>query len=93
LIRKIFIKQGLLIGVIGTVIGNILAFLVSFMLERYKIISLPEEIYYIDKIPIKITPEIFLIVSASTIIITFLATLYPSQRASKLNPSQVLRNE
>ncbi|MDY6820127.1 MAG: ABC transporter permease, partial [Deferribacterota bacterium] len=40
LIRKIFIKQGLLIGVIGTVIGNILAFLVSFILERYKIISL-----------------------------------------------------
>lgn len=93
LIRKIFIRQGLLIGLIGTIIGNVLALIISFVLERYKIITLPEEIYYMDRIPIKISPEIFVIVSIAAILITFLSTLYPSRKASRLNPAEALRNE
>lgn len=93
LIRKIFIRQGLLIGLIGTFIGNVLALIISFILEHYKIITLPEEIYYMDRIPIKITPEIFVIVSVAAIFITFVATLYPSKKASRLNPAEALRNE
>lgn len=93
LIRKIFIRQGLLIGLIGTIIGNILALIISFVLEHYKIITLPEEIYYMDRIPIKITPEIFIIVSIAAILITFVSTLYPSKKASRLNPAEALRNE
>ena len=93
LIRKIFIRQGLLIGLIGTIIGNLLALVISFILERYRIITLPEEIYYMDRIPIKIAPEIFVIVSIAAILITFLSTLYPSRKASRLNPAEALRNE
>ena len=93
LIRKIFIRQGFLIGIIGTVVGNVLALIISYVLEHYKIITLPEEIYYMDRIPIKSSPEIFIIVSIAAIIITFLSTLYPSKKASRLNPAEALRNE
>ncbi len=93
LIRNIFIRQGFLIGIIGTVVGNVLALIISYVLEHYKIITLPEEIYYMDRIPIKSSPEIFVIVSIAAIIITFLSTLYPSKKASRLNPAEALRNE
>jgi lipoprotein-releasing system permease protein len=46
-----------------------------------------------DRIPIKITPEIFIIVSIAAILITFVSTLYPSKKASRLNPAEALRNE
>jgi len=82
-----------LIGIIGTVVGNVLALIISYVLEHYKIITLPEEIYYMDRIPIKSSPEIFIIVSIAAIIITFLSTLYPSKKASRLNPAEALRNE
>lgn len=93
LVRGIFIRQGLLIGAAGVVIGNILAIIACYILENYKLITLPEDIYYMDRIPIKIVPEIFLIVSISAMIITYISTLYPSKRASRINPAEALKNE
>lgn len=92
-IRNIFIRQGLFIGVVGVLIGNIIGYIICYILENYKIISLPEDIYYMDRIPVKIVPEVFLIVSISAILITFLSSIVPSIHASKLDPIEALRNE
>ncbi|BAI79965.1 lipoprotein-releasing system permease protein [Deferribacter desulfuricans SSM1] len=93
LIRKIFVKQGLFIGIVGTIIGDILGYLICFILEKYKIISLPEDIYYMDRIPVKIMPEVFIIVSICAVIITYFSSIYPAKQAAKLDPVELLRNE
>ncbi|MGA1846721.1 lipoprotein-releasing ABC transporter permease subunit [Deferribacter abyssi] len=93
LIRKVFVKQGLFIGIVGTVIGNILGYLICVILEKYKIISLPEDIYYMDRIPVKIMPSVFMIVTVSAIIITYISSIFPSRQAAKLDPIELLRNE
>lgn len=92
-IRKIFIRQGMMIGVAGTIIGNIIAYIICYVLENYKIISLPEDVYFMDRIPVKIVPEVFLIVSVSAIVITYLSSLVPSIHAAKFDPIEALRNE
>ena len=92
-IRNIFIRQGLFIGTVGILVGNVIGYIICYILENYKIISLPEDIYYMDRIPVKIVPEVFLLVSISAIVITFLSSIIPSIHASKLDPIEALRNE
>ena len=92
-VKKIFIKQGLMIGIFGTVIGNVLAYVICFILKNYKIISLPEDIYFLDSIPIKITPDVFILVTIAAILITLLSCIYPSIQATREDPVEALRNE
>lgn len=93
LIRNIFIRQGLVIGLVGILIGNIIGYIICYILENYKIISLPEDVYFMDRIPVKIVPEVFILVSICAIIITFLSSIVPSIHASKMDPIEALRNE
>ncbi len=92
-IMHIFMLQGFIIGFIGTLLGTILGLLTCFLLKKYKFISLPKDVYYISTLPVEINMlKIFIIVGAS-ILICFLATIYPSWQAAKLKPSQILRYE
>ncbi|AEI15444.1 lipoprotein releasing system, transmembrane protein, LolC/E family [Flexistipes sinusarabici DSM 4947] len=93
LIKNIFIKQGLYIGVVGTVFGNIIAYVICFVLKRYKLIELPADVYYMDSIPIKIVPEVFLLVTVCAIFITFISSIIPARQAAKMDPIEALRNE
>ncbi|MFQ5455065.1 MAG: lipoprotein-releasing ABC transporter permease subunit [Nitrospirota bacterium] len=90
-IMKIFMINGLVIGIMGTIIGIPLGYGVCALLERF--ISLPGDIYYISHIPVRIRILDILLVSSSAIIISFLSTLYPSWQAAKLNPVDALRYE
>ncbi|HYQ47745.1 MAG TPA: lipoprotein-releasing ABC transporter permease subunit [Thermodesulfovibrionales bacterium] len=92
-IMAIFMLQGLFIGFIGTAIGIIGGYALGFILNRYQIIRLPADVYYLSHLPVKMSAFDFVTVSLSAIIISFLATLYPAWQAAKLNPVEPLRYE
>lgn len=100
-IMKIFVLEGLIIGVIGTVLGVLSGLLVSFNLEP--IINLVQkvtgknffskEIYYLDHFPSHVVMSDVLIISVTAIFISFVATLYPAWQASRMLPAEALRYE
>jgi lipoprotein-releasing system permease protein len=93
MVRKIFALEGLLIGVAGTGAGMILGGLLCFLLGRYQFIKLPSDVYYISTLPVDLSPGILVLVGASSILICFLATLYPSRQASLVDPAEAIRYE
>ncbi|MEI8181304.1 MAG: lipoprotein-releasing ABC transporter permease subunit [Desulfomonile sp.] len=92
-IMRIFIVQGMVVGVVGTFLGALAGLGGAALLSRYSIIELPEEIYTISKLPVAIEPSDVLIICAVALTICFLATLYPSIRAARLEPVEALRYE
>jgi lipoprotein-releasing system permease protein len=92
-IMTIFMLQGLIIGIIGTIIGVSGGYLLNNLLDKYQIIKLPPDVYYLSHLPVKMKLIDFLSVSLSAITISFLATLYPARQAAKLNPVEPLRYE
>ncbi len=93
MIRRIFMLQGSIIGVIGTLLGYALGLSLGWLLKRYQFIKLPENVYTLDHLPISITLADVLIVGASAMLLCFLATLYPARQASRLQPAEALRYE
>lgn len=89
-IMKIFLYDGLIIGITGIILGNILGLGLCFLELKYKLFSLPE-IYYLKSVPIQIQPEYVVLISLITLILTFIATLIPSFLASRLDPVKSLR--
>jgi lipoprotein-releasing system permease protein len=90
-IRKIFMLQGLLIGIAGTAAGAIGGLVVSYIADRYRLIRLPEDVYQISHVPFVIEPRDFAIVVVAAVLICFVATIYPSRQAARLDPAQALR--
>jgi lipoprotein-releasing system permease protein len=92
-IMKIFIIEGLTIGIIGALLGTIGGYALSFFLAKSDLIKLPSDVYYISTLPIKIESIDSILIVVFAIGISFLATLYPSWQASRLVPAEALRYE
>jgi lipoprotein-releasing system permease protein len=92
-VMRIFVVQGMLIGVVGTLLGAAAGVAGAALLARYPIIELPEEIYTIPTLPISIETTDILTICAVALGICFLATIYPSLRAARLEPVEALRYE
>lgn len=92
-IRRIFILQGVIIGVVGTVSGLVIGHVVCYLADKYHLIRLAPEVYTIAYVPFKASPLDSVIVAAAAVLISFLATLYPSAAAAKLQPVEALRYE
>jgi lipoprotein-releasing system permease protein len=92
-IRRIFIYQGLLIGLIGTMIGLVAGFALSWVGGHYHLVSLSAEVYSIDYVPFAPRALDGLLVAIVAIGISFVATLYPSWSAASVLPAEALRYE
>jgi len=92
-IRHVFIAQGVLIGVIGTAVGLVLGYVISWAGGHYHFISLSPEVYSIDYVPF--VPRLMdgVIVALVSIGVSFVATVYPSWSASRILPAEALRYE
>jgi len=90
-IRKIFIFKGMIIGSVGTTLGVCLGFIMCKLLEKYKFIDLPGDVYYISTLPVRLEALDVFIIAAAAMVICFVATLYPARQASKLNPVEAIR--
>jgi lipoprotein-releasing system permease protein len=92
-IRRIFVFEGLLIGVVGTTLGLMGGFVLCGLLKRYQFIELPRDVYYISTLPVRMEALDVILIACAAIAICFLATFYPSRQAAKLQPAEALRYE
>jgi lipoprotein-releasing system permease protein len=92
-IMAIFMTQGLVIGLIGTSAGAVLGWGVSAVMDRYKLIRVPTDVYQISHVPFTIVPWDLTVVVVTAVVICFLATIYPARQAARLDPVQALRFE
>jgi lipoprotein-releasing system permease protein len=92
-ILRVFILQGAWIGIVGTVAGTIFGLVLCFILKRYEIIPIPEDVYFVNHLPVAVQiSDVAKIVGAS-VLISFLATIYPAYQASRLEPVDAIRHE
>jgi lipoprotein-releasing system permease protein len=92
-IMTVFMFQGVLVGVLGTLVGLASGLGLCHLLAKYKFIELPSDVYYISTLPVRVEVLDVVLVIAVAVAISFLATLYPSWHASRLNPVESLRYE
>jgi lipoprotein-releasing system permease protein len=92
-IRRIFMLQGVLIGVVGSAIGLVVGYTLCYFADKYHWIPLDEQVYSIGFVPFETNPLDGLWIAAAAILVSFLATVYPARSATRIAPAEVLRYE
>ena len=92
-IMTIFMLQGIVIGAVGAVLGLTLGLILSFIANTYHLISIPAEIYSISYVTVKVRVLPCFLIAGLTLIISFLATIYPARAAARVIPVEALRYE
>ena len=90
-IRRIFMVQGMLIGVVGTTVGLTVGLATAIALDKYRLIPLNPQVYFIDHLPVARTPFDIITTVVASLIIAIIATLYPALQASRLYPVEAMR--
>jgi len=92
-ITRIFLYEGIVVGIVGTSIGFAIGFTLCWLQLKYKIFSLPGDVYFINFLPVKIVSMDFILIGISAIVICLLASVYPAKRAASLDPVEAIRYE
>jgi lipoprotein-releasing system permease protein len=92
-VTAIFMLQGLVIGALGTASGAALGYAISYVCDRYRLIRVSTDVYQISYMPFTVLALDFTVVVIAAVAICFLATIYPSRQAARLDPAQALRYE
>ncbi len=92
-IGAIFVFKGLVIGAVGTALGNLGGYAACWALRRYQFIELPPDVFYVSTLPVRIYGEYFGLVTLASLIICLLASVYPARQAARLVPVDIIRYE
>jgi lipoprotein-releasing system permease protein len=92
-VRRIFLAQGLMIGVVGTVIGLALGYTLCFFANHYQLLKLDPDVYAVSYVPFAPRGLDALWIAATAIFVSFAATLYPARSATRIAPAEALRYE
>jgi lipoprotein-releasing system permease protein len=92
-VTAIFMMEGVIIGLLGTAVGALGGFAIATVVDRYELIRVPEDVYMVSHLPLTVLPADLLLVVAMALFICFVATIYPSRQAARLDPAQALRYE
>jgi lipoprotein-releasing system permease protein len=90
-VMYVFMLQGLIIGLAGTLVGAALGAASSWVLNRYHLIKVPGDVYQVSYLPFTLLPLDLLVVIVLAVLICFVATIYPSRQAARLKPVEALR--
>jgi lipoprotein-releasing system permease protein len=92
-ILRVFVLQGAWIGVMGTVVGTVTGLFLCWLLDRYQIIRIPPDVYFVDHLPVSVQVTDVVLIVAASVAVAFLATIYPAVQASRLEPVDAIRHE
>jgi lipoprotein-releasing system permease protein len=91
-IARIFSYQGLLVGIVGAVAGTFLGWLICLLQVRYKLVSLPSDLYFLNALPVRMQALDFLFVALAAVLLSYLGATYPARQAAKLSPVDAIRD-
>ena len=92
-VMRVFVLQGTLIGAVGTAVGGLLGWVACRVLDHYKLIQVPVDVYQVSYVPFTLLPQDALSVILGSMLVCFLATIYPARTAARLDPAEALRYE
>ncbi len=92
-ITRIFIFEGIVVGIVGTFLGFVIGYTLCWAQLKYKFFSLPGDVYFINTLPVKMEGSDFLFIGLATLIICLLAAVYPAKKAADLVPVDAIRYE
>ena len=92
-ILRVFVLQGVWIGLIGTALGALFGVLVCWLLATYEIIKIPPDVYFVDHLPIRLEVADLLVIVAASMVVAIAATIYPALQAARLQPVEAIRHE
>ncbi len=92
-ITRIFVLQGVVIGLVGTCLGTAGGLAAAWALDKYEFITLPGDVYFIDRLPVSINPRDVSVIIVASVLISFLATLYPARQAAAYLPVEAIRHD
>jgi lipoprotein-releasing system permease protein len=93
MIRRIFVTEGLVIGIIGTVLGLFAGFTILYLQQEFGLLKLPGDIFYISVVPVDMQILDFVLVALASVFLCFIAAVYPAAKAARLNPVEAIRYE
>ena len=91
-ITRVFMIQGVWIGVIGTAAGTAMGVALSWALERFELIKIPGDVYFVDHLPATMDPVTIALIVVASVLVSFGATVYPARQASRLQPVDAIRH-
>ena len=92
-VLRVFVLQGVWIGVIGTTAGTVLGSVLCWLLDNYEIIKIPPEVYFVDRLPVALHATDVVLIYLASVAVALVATIYPSLQAARLEPVDAIRHE